>query len=73
MHTVRASGQGNIDPAVDEDPALRALRKAHSLSCQSEELSIREILLAQLDETDPEGQGAPDPIEERVDGRSGQL
>jgi hypothetical protein len=73
MHTVRTSGQGNVDSAIDDDSALRAFRKTHCLSCQSEQLSIRKILFAQLDEIDAKGHCAPDPIEERIDGLSGQL
>jgi hypothetical protein len=73
MHTVRTAGQGNVDSAIDDDSALRTSRKTHCRSCQSKQLSIREVLFAQLDEIDTEGQGAPDPIEERVDRLSGQL
>jgi hypothetical protein len=73
MHTMRTSGQGNVDSAIDDDSALRASRKTHCLTCQSEQLSIREVLFAQLDEIDTEGQGAPDSIEERIDRLSGQL
>lgn len=73
MHTVRASGQGDVDPAIDDDFALRAVHKAHSLSRHSEELSIRQILFSQLNETDAEGRGSPYSIEESLEGLAGQL
>ena len=68
MYTMGSGCQGNIGPAVHQDPASGIPGKRHRTAGQFEQFPICEILLPNLDEIDRETEKRLDSLQQGFSG-----